>query len=46
MSILKKGHSQNECQSSECQRDFSGPQGSWSVHVCCLHLKNGVPLMR
>ena len=18
---------------------FSGPQGSWSVHVCCLHLK-------
>jgi len=17
---------------------FSGPQGSWSVHVCCLHL--------
>ena len=19
---------------------FSGPQGSWSVHVCCLHLKS------
>ena len=21
------------------QTYFSGPQGSWSVHVCCLHLK-------
>ena len=22
-----------------CVVNFSGPQGSWSVHVCCLHLK-------
>jgi len=22
-----------------CSHIFSGPQGSWSVHVCCLHLK-------
>ena len=22
-----------------CVVIFSGPQGSWSVHVCCLHLK-------
>ena len=22
-----------------CAVIFSGPQGSWSVHVCCLHLK-------
>jgi len=21
-----------------CKKSFSGPQGSWSVHVCCLHL--------
>ena len=22
-----------------CENIFFGPQGSWSVHVCCLHLK-------
>ena len=23
---------------THCVVIFSGPQGSWSVHVCCLHL--------
>jgi len=42
ISSRKTKHSQNQRGRSvlhHCVVIFSGPQGSWSVHYCCLHLK-------
>jgi len=36
---FKSGYAPSPRTTSLCSHIFSGPQGSWSVHVCCLHLK-------